>query len=382
MATAPLCGSLITSRRSFLALAWTLTTLLSFFSFVVSVFLGIKITNHYNSMLSDDYAEWYRDEYGKEFDNCRYLEERNNNNNEDRNNNQDSEQNNGQQQEHEQQREGCHSNDLDQEFFESLATTNSRGLVFAGVYTTVLGIALSLYGSTVVVGFMSAKGEYIPPCFSFRNMSVSMIENEMRGEGANEEDSTTGPRQLWGEKIHRGVFLGSLVIFSNLMLLCAVIFGELQVHDNYNNYYDEQQHHNLFSYRIEKISSVFAITCIVLAFVYILFAIIYTTCGGMSDDSDIYNDSSTERRNWANYEMSTHTGGGGGGGDRLRHRSRRKMRNASDKQEPLMGSGMPPGAITDNEGFITDMVSTSSGSSLGSNPWEREREKQFSGALT
>ena len=157
-----------------------------------------------------------------------------------------------------------------------------------------------------------------------------------------------------------------------------------KVHDNYNNYYDEQQHHNLFSYRIEKISSVFAITCIVLAFVYILFAIIYTTCGGMSDDGDIYYD---ERRNWANYEMSTHhhtgrggSGGGGGGGDRLRHRSRRKMRNATDKQEPLMGSGMPPGAITDNEGFITDMVSTSSGSSMGSNPWERE--KQFSGTLT
>ena len=158
-----------------------------------------------------------------------------------------------------------------------------------------------------------------------------------------------------------------------------IIFVGRKVHDNYNNYYNEQQHHNLFSYRIEKISSVFAITCIVLAFVYILFAIIYTTCGGMSDDSDIYYDTSTERRNWANYEMSTHAGGGSGG-DRLRHRSRRKMRNASDKQEPLMGSGMPPGTITDNEGFITDMVSTSSGSSLGSNPWERE--KQFPGTLT
>jgi hypothetical protein len=57
------------------------------------------------------------------------------------------------------------------------------------------------------------------------------------------------------------------------------------------------------------------------------------------------------------------------------------MRNASDKQEPLMGGGMPPGAITDNEGFITtDMISTSSGSSMESNPWEREQ--QFSGQLT
>lgn len=43
----------------------------------------------------------------------------------------------------------------------------------------------------------------------------------------------------------------------------------MKVHDNYNNY-DDQRQHNMFSYRIEKISSVFAITCIVLAFVYIL----------------------------------------------------------------------------------------------------------------
>ena len=52
------------------------------------------------------------------------------------------------------------------------------------------------------------------------------MQNEDR---QTDEDSITGPRKLWGEKIHRGVFLGSIVIFSNLMILCAVIFGELQV---------------------------------------------------------------------------------------------------------------------------------------------------------
>ena len=235
MAQAALCGSLVTSRRSFLALAWTLTTLLSFFSFGVSVFLGMKITHHYNSILTDDYAEWYRDEYGHDYNqynnnHCRrFLDQ---SRNLEGGNNQQQQQ--GGDQEHNNEnndREGCHSQDqgdLDGEFFESLATTNSRGLVFAGVYTTVLGIALSLYGSTVVVGFMSAKGEYIPPCFSFRDMSV-IGDEEDRRDAANDEDSTTGPRKLWGETIHRGIFLGSLVIFSNLMLLCAVIFGELQV---------------------------------------------------------------------------------------------------------------------------------------------------------
>ena len=221
MAQAALCGSVVTSRRSFLALAWTLTTLLSFFSFGVSVFLGLKITHHYNSINADDYAAWYREEYGHDYNG------NNNNNGGCRHLNSNDQNRNGEQQQG-QHEEGCndHSRDhLDEEFFESLATTNSRGLVFAGVYTTVLGIALSLYGSTVVVGFMSAKGEYIPPCFSFRDMSVTDEEDR----DVNDEDSTTGPRKLWGETIHRGIFLGSLVIFSNLMLLCAVIFGELQV---------------------------------------------------------------------------------------------------------------------------------------------------------
>mmetsp|Transcript_44537 Transcript_44537/g.93455 ORF Transcript_44537/g.93455 Transcript_44537/m.93455 type:complete len:408 (-) Transcript_44537:418-1641(-) len=407
MAPTALCGSVISSRRSFLALAWTLTTLLSVFSFGVSVFLGAKITNQYNSMLTEDYAEWYRDEYGRDY----YYnnQNRNNNNNWDcrrsnrrerylnsgdnnngNNNNGNSADGNNNHEGEEDGREGCHSNDhaeLDEDFFESLATTNSRGLVFAGVYTTVLGIALSFYGSTVVVGFMSAKGEYIPPCFSFRDMS---LEDE---EGNNDEDSTTGPRKLWWEKIHRGIFLGGLVIFSNLMLLCAVIFGELQVHDNYNNY-DEQKHHNLFSYRIERISSVFAITCVVLAFVYILFAVIYTTCGGMSDDNfDLTQSIPHHQRhqvggwdNQLNYEMSSQSSS-------RQHRHGRNSRrhhrplgpNSMDKAEPLVGSGMHTSVgghhgITDNEGFITDMVSTSSSESIGSHSWERG--KQFSGQLS
>jgi len=56
------------------------------------------------------------------------------------------------------------------------------------------------------------------------------------------------------------------------------------------------------------------------------------------------------------------------------------MRNSMDKEEPLVGGGMPPGGITDNEGFITDMVSSSSGSSTGTHSWERGT--QFSGQLS
>jgi len=331
MAPTPLCGALISSRRSFLALAWTLTTLLSVFSFGVSVFLSIKITNQYNSMSSGDYG--YNGE-NNSWDRARgrLLNEDNNS------------------------RDG-HSNDrdeLDEAFFASLATTNSRGLVFAGLYTTILGMALSLYGSTVVVGFMSLKGEYLPPCFNFRDMSLTNAD----GDSARDDDSQAGPRRLWGEKIHRGIFLGCIVIFSNLMLLCAVIFGELQVQDNYDNY-DEQRGQTLFSYRIEKIASIFAITCMVLAFVYILFAVIYTTCGGLSDDTDpvIAADLSA----WGttsqhhHYEMSK---------SRRRRHLRGRNSISKEKQEPLVESNFPTDNMG-NDGFITDMISTSSGSSLG-----------------
>lgn len=95
-----------------------------------------------------------------------------------------------------------------------------------------------------------------------------------------------------------------------------------------------------------------------MAFVYILFAIIYTTCGGMSDDGDAIIDSSGR-----SYEMSNQTGGG----TRRRRRRRQMGPNSVDKQEPLVGVGIhPTGGITDNEGFITDcMNSTSSDGSSG-----------------
>merc|ERR1719310_325115 len=210
-------------------------------------------------------------------------------------------------------------------------------------------MALSLYGSTVVVGFMSLKGEYLPPCFNFRDMSLTSTD----GDSVSDDDSQTGPRRLWGEKIHRGIFLGCIVIFSNLMLLCAVIFGELQVQDNYDNY-DEQSGRTLFSYRIEKIASIFACTCMVLAFVYILFAVIYTTCGGLSDDTDpaIAADvSAWGTTSHHHYEMSK---------SRRRRHMRGRKSMSREKQEPLVDSNFNLG----NDGFITDMISRSSGSSL------------------
>mmetsp|Transcript_4023 Transcript_4023/g.6185 ORF Transcript_4023/g.6185 Transcript_4023/m.6185 type:complete len:333 (+) Transcript_4023:205-1203(+) len=329
MAPKAICGNLITSRRSFLALAWTLTTCLSLFSFIVAIFLATRISQQYTE---------YRDEYGN-----RYLEEGGEGNSGDR------------------EGEGHSNDERDEDFFSSL-THNSRGLLFASVYTTILGLGLSLYGSTVVIGFMSLVGEYIPPCFTFRSMS-------MEEEDPSTVDPALGPRKLWTEKIHRGIFLGSLVIFSNLLILCAVIFGELQVNSNYNNDDDSNLFESMFSYRVERITSVFAATCLMLAFLYIFFAVIYLTCGGMSDDDDAiasYPSSPTSRGILENqlFEMPTKK--------RRRRKHRREKSMDQSKQEPLVeGETMiPPVGITENEGFITgvDGYSNESSSSWNNLP--------------
>lgn len=218
-----LCGPLINSRKSLIALAWTLTTLLSIFAFGASAYLATRINQQYNSMTTGEYADWFTNEYMDRYNenrvDCRRLQEGQNDGREGEEGQQHDREGEG---EHDRNREGCHA-EFDAEFFEAMASSNSRSLQFAGVYTTILGMALSLYGSTVIVGFMSLKGEYIPPCFSFRSMS---LEDD---GAAGPEDAITGPRTLWGEKIHEGIFLGFLVIFANLLLLCAVIFGELKV---------------------------------------------------------------------------------------------------------------------------------------------------------
>jgi hypothetical protein len=339
-------------------------------------------------MTTGEYADWFSQEYIDKYNenrvNCRLLEGREG---------EEGQHDREGEGEREHNREGCHA-EFDAEFFEAMASSNSRSLEFAGVYTTILAMALSLYGSTVVVGFMSLKGEYIPPCFSFRSMS---LENE---GSTGPEDTTTGPRKLWGEKIHQGIFLGFLIIFANLSLLCAVIFGELKVsqvsfvscvpschfplhrlllilsfikvRDSYSNFAQDQDNEN---YQIERLASFFAITCVVLACTYVLFAVIYMTCGGMTDDETIQQRQSTgEWLDHSQFQMSPPKN------SRRKRRSRRdQLLNARDKSEPLVSA---MGGIPDGEGFISEMVSTSSGSSQGSYDPTYDREETRYGQLT
>jgi hypothetical protein len=83
-----------------------------------------------------------------------------------------------------------------------LASTSSGAMTFVALYTMCWSTALCLYGSTAIVGLTSLRGVYIAPCFS------------SSGAASN-------------RKV--GMFGGAIVVFANLLLLCAVVFGEFRV---------------------------------------------------------------------------------------------------------------------------------------------------------
>lgn len=79
----------------------------------------------------------------------------------------------------------------------------SRAMAFAALWTVVLATLLGLLG-TVILGFQSPTGQYYKCCSS----SVHR----------------TTPLGL-------GSFIGALIMFANLTLVCSVLFGEFEVRE-------------------------------------------------------------------------------------------------------------------------------------------------------
>jgi hypothetical protein len=91
-------------------------------------------------------------------------------------------------------------NNGDQQDEISLAVT-SRAMAFAALWTAVLACLMSVFG-TVILGFQSPTGQYYTCC-------------------AGNVHRTT-PLGL-------GSFIGALLMFANLTLVCSVLFGEFEV---------------------------------------------------------------------------------------------------------------------------------------------------------
>ena len=88
----------------------------------------------------------------------------------------------------------------DEEMDPEVAVT-SRAMAFAALWTAVLASLLTVFG-TVVLGWQSPTGQYYTCCSS----------NVHR----------TTPLSL-------GSFIGALIMFANLTLVCSVLFGEFEV---------------------------------------------------------------------------------------------------------------------------------------------------------
>ncbi len=159
------------------AFTWSITTVLTLFAFITAVILMIQVHTHYRRL--ERYYEgddWYQ--------NSQYSYQQ---------------EGGGEQQQQHQSRDEEYYNQI-RESYVLLSTMSARSITFVAVYTMLLSTGLSLYGSMAIVGFTSLRGVYIAPCFS---------------SGYN--------------KLQVGVFGGAIVIFANLLLVCAVILGEVKV---------------------------------------------------------------------------------------------------------------------------------------------------------
>jgi len=135
-------------------------------------------------------------------------------------------------------------NDIDPE----LAVT-SRAMAFAAMWTAVLAVLLSIFG-TVILGWQSPTGQYYTCCTS--------------------QVHKTTPITLGG-------FIGALLMFSNLALVCAAFFGEFEVRDyrqnaNRDGEGDQKQEYEFFTVRRKGTSTAFSILCLFLAVMYGSFA--------------------------------------------------------------------------------------------------------------
>lgn len=179
MAPRSLCGNFLTNKRSLVAFTWTVTTVLTLVAVMLAVVLCahvhahyIRMEHYYSELL--DYQQQQREYYKQQ-----------------------------QQDEGDENQQAWHSSDDQQlEMQLQLGAVGSSSMAAVAAYTVFLALALSLYGSTTIVGFTSMRGVYIAPCFSPTGGHPTM-------------------------KI--GLFGGAIIFFANLLLVSAIVLGEVRV---------------------------------------------------------------------------------------------------------------------------------------------------------
>jgi len=232
--TPSLCGGFLTDKRSMVAFVWSVTTVLTIFAFATAIVLTVKVHMHYNYLQQFyDGDDWYQasDSY--------YNSDNNQDENENENNESQDEK----------------YRDQIRDSYMLLSSMSAKSVTFVAVYTMILATALSMYGSLAIVGFTSLRGVYIAPCFSI---------------GSN--------------KLRVGIFGGMIVIFANLMLVCAVVLGEVKVNEPEK---EEEENNNAEGepYEVERIATILAVTFIFLSALYTIFAVLLFLCHAGEEQS-------------------------------------------------------------------------------------------------
>eukprot|EP01082_Thalassiosira_pseudonana_P014496 g12936.t1 g12936 contig7:498468-499435(+) len=129
---------------------------------------------------------------------------------------------------------------------QSAIGVSSRAMVFAAIWTAVLSGIIVIYG-TVILG-IQLPGKYYACC------------------PANVHRLT--PLSL-------GAFGGSLVMFANLTLVCAILFGEFEIRDFTFDARDQTEQNNTNSGRVvDQTSFAFSIMCLFFTIMYASFSVL------------------------------------------------------------------------------------------------------------
>jgi len=251
--TPSLCGEFLTDKRSMVAFTWSLTTVMTLFAFITAVILTIQVHAHYLGLKRYyDGDDWYSYDDDDKYNNgddafnrrtltfsssVRFLQ---------------GDDGEGEGEEEHNSRDE-YQNEV-REAYMRLANMNGiRSISFVAVYCMLLATGLCLYGSTAIVGFTSLRGVYISPCFD-------------------------NP----GNKLTTGIFGGAIVLFANLLLVCAVVLGEVRVADNKNNEPEGDREGNQDNtqepFEVERVANILAVTCIFLSALYTIFSVLFFLC--------------------------------------------------------------------------------------------------------
>eukprot|EP00558_Chaetoceros_sp_UNC1202_P006801 CAMPEP_0197234310 /NCGR_PEP_ID=MMETSP1429-20130617/2079_1 /TAXON_ID=49237 /ORGANISM="Chaetoceros sp., Strain UNC1202" /LENGTH=260 /DNA_ID=CAMNT_0042692681 /DNA_START=72 /DNA_END=854 /DNA_ORIENTATION=+ len=191
-----ICGDIVRSKRTLLALGWSMVNLLAFVSFLAA--LGVALFANNNSG-NDQY--YYQQEQNQE----------------------------------------------EEEDVEISVT--SRAMAFTALWTMILSTLIGIYG-TVVLGFVSFRGKYYWCCRNTVHKTTPMV---------------------------LGAFMGSLLMYANLTLVCSVLFGEFKVRD-YNE--RDEKEEEMQDQNLSKSSTAFSILCMFLTILYAGFAALVFSYSG------------------------------------------------------------------------------------------------------